>query len=164
MSHRLRSLVPIVSVIAALMAGCGGSGTGHTGLLTHAQLIAKATPICNASIKKQSEAATQLRKTNASGGALLEALAKSAPGLATSQSQTVSQLHELTPPASLARDWQSLLAGLQKLAEGTAKIGANAGKKNLPAVEQVVTTGNATRSQLLKLATRDGFGTCGRAN
>jgi hypothetical protein len=164
MSHRLRLLVPIASVIAALMAGCGGSGAGHTGPLTHAQLIAKATPICNASIKKQSEAATQLRKTNASGEALLEALAKSAPGLASSQSQSVSQLRELTPPASLAHDWQSLLAGLQRLAEGTAKIGANAKKKDLPAVEQAVSAGNATRSQLLNLASHDGFGTCGRAN
>ena len=163
MNHKLRSLLPVASVIAALLAGCGGAAQGGTGQLARAELIAKANPICKRTIKRLLEVEKTLAKASTAGPPL-QALAATAPGLSASQSQAVSQLRQLTPPASLAGDWRSLLAGLQELADDTARIGAAAKQKNEKAMESIVRTGNATRKRLLAIGARDGLGPCGHAN
>jgi hypothetical protein len=161
MNHQLRSLLPVAAVAAALLAGCGGAAQGGTG--QRAELIAKADPICRQSIKRLLAVEKTLAKA-ATAGPPLQALAASAPALSTFQSQAVSQLRRLTPPASLAGDWRSMLAGLQELADDTARIGVDAQHKNVKAMEKVVSTGNGTRKRLLAIGARDGLGPCGRAN
>jgi hypothetical protein len=159
---RLLLLLPLV---VALLSGCGGSeaSSGSTGSSARAQLIAKADPICEATIKRRLEEEKRLSAASTSGPPL-KALASSAPGLAASQSRAVSQLRELSPPATLAKDWQSMLAALQQLATDTARIGAYAKEKNVKALEKVVRTGGGTRRRLASIATRDGLAPCARAN
>jgi hypothetical protein len=160
--HRLSALIPVVTV-AAMLAGCGGSGSDGPSL-TRAQLVARATPICRATVKTRVEASKKLEKENTAAGPPFAALAASAPALGASQTRAVAQLRKLSPPASLAKDWQSLLAGLQQLADDTAKIGADAKEKNIKAIEAIVSGGTGARTRLVTIAKRDGLEPCGSAN
>jgi hypothetical protein len=161
MSHKPRPFLLAAAASAALLAGCGGSGDGPS--LTRAQLIARATPICQQTINRATEAGKTLAAAT-SPAAELRTLATSAPALAAVQSRAVAQLRKLNPPASLARDWRSLLAGLQQLAEGTARIGADARTEGIRAVEAVAAAGRAPRTRILAIGARDGLGICARAN
>jgi hypothetical protein len=156
--HRLLLLLPTACAIASLLGGCGG-----TKPLTRAQLIAKASVICRGTIAKRLQAEKTL-VPEPSGAPPLRALAASAPQLAASQSQAVAQLRALDPPASLAHDWQKLLAGLQQLADETARIGADAKAKNVKAIEKAATEAHGSRSRTFEAGYRAGLIVCGNAN
>ncbi len=160
MSHKPRPFLLVVAASAALLAGCGSSDGPP---LTRAQLIARATPICQQTINRAREAEKTLAAAS-SPSALLHALAATAPALAAVQSRAVAQLRDLNPPAALAHDWQSLLSGLQRLAESTAQIGADAKTKGIGAVKGAAAAGRGTRSKVLAIGARDGLAVCGQAN
>jgi hypothetical protein len=164
MTNKPRRLLPVVAFVAVLFSGCGGSGASSASSASaHARLVAKADPICEATNKRRSEEEKRLSAATTST-TRLNALASSAPGLAAFQSQAVAQLRQLSPPAALAREWQSMLAALQELATDTARLGADAKKKDIKGLEEIIKSGRGTRTQLASIATRDGLAPCARAN
>jgi len=162
MTFRRRSLLPVLAAaLAAAPAGCGGTSTAHT--LTRAQLIARADPICASASEERAKANARLRgATSLSSPQTLATLAETASSVAVYENQGIATLRKLSAPASLARDWRSMLAGLQQLANATAQLGTYAKEKNVKAAEQLLTSTSSTRAQLLVLANRDGFRSCGR--
>jgi hypothetical protein len=80
------------------------------------------------------------------------------------ESEAVAKLRQLSAPASLSSDWQTMLAGLQKLAKATGQLGVYAKEKNVAAGEKLLASSKVTREQLLVIAGRDGFSHCGRAD
>ena len=169
MTHKRRILVPLLAVI---LAGCGGSQTltgPHTAAGAHAisgaqkELIAKADPICaKASAKRAAANASLGTGASLSSPKTLFAIAQTGPGVAAAEKQAVAKLRELKAPASLEHDWQTLLAGLQTLARATAKLTAYAKENNPQGAKELVAGTQSTRTQLLAIATRDGFTNCGR--
>ncbi len=160
MAYKLRFLLPLAAVLAT---GCGG--TGSTKTLTRAQLIAQADPICASASAKRKEARARLGKAASfASPQALTTIAKTAPGLAAYEREAVSKLGRLNAPTSLAHDWQSMLAGLQRLANDTAQLGAYAKEKNVKQAEKLTSGSESTRKQLLAIAGRDGFKNCGYAD
>jgi hypothetical protein len=156
---RTRRFLPIAAVIATVVAGCGGDAP----VLTHAQLVAKADPICASASRRRSQATALLGgRASSLSSITLAGFETTAPGVAAYESEAVSKLRQLRAPAFLARDWQSMLAGLQRLANDTALLGKYAKKKNVAAVQRVLAGSRSTRTQLLAIANRDGFVNCGR--
>lgn len=157
MAYKLRFLLPLVAVV---IAGCGSTKT-----LTRAQLVAKADPICASASAERAKANARLgAATSLAGPKVLATLAETAPTVAAYESQGIAKLRKLNAPASLAHDWQSMLAGLQKLANDTAQLGAYAKEKDLAEAERLLASSKSTRKQLLVIAVRDGFTNCGRAD
>jgi hypothetical protein len=159
MPYKRRFLLPLVALV---LAGCGGAQA-----LPSAQrkLIAAADPICASASIKRAEANARLgNATSLADPKVFKVLTETAPGVAAYEREAVAKLRKLSAPASLANDWQSMLTGLQNLAQATAQLGVYAKEKNIAAAEKIVASSKVTREQLLVIATRDGFADCGRAD
>jgi hypothetical protein len=157
LARRFLPLLPAL-LAAATLAGCGGSQAS-------ASLAAKADPICEATVAKREAANASLTHgPSLPGPSALQALARTSPGLAIYESDAVSQLRKLDPPASLAGAWRSMLAELQQLANDTARLGALAKQGNLTAAKHVLAESRGTRARLISTATLDGLTPCGQAN
>jgi hypothetical protein len=164
MSNRRRSLRPLVAVLLALatvlLTACGSS---HSAPAPQRKLIAEADPICASASAKRAEANARLGQvTSYSNPKTLASIAETAPGVGAYESQAVAKLRTLTAPASVASEWQTMLAGLDHLAKATAQLGVYAKEKNATGAEKLLTGTKATREQLLEIATRLGFTSCGR--
>ena len=158
MTHRRRLLLlPLVGLLAA---GCGSSQ--H---LTPAQskLVAEADPICASASARRAQANARLHGvTSLSNPQTLQVLASTASGVAAYESAAVTKLRKLSAPPSYAKEWQTMLTGLQQLANDTAQLGVYAKAKNVAAAERLDDGTQSVRSQLLAIASRDGFKSCGR--
>jgi hypothetical protein len=162
MSFQRRFLLPLLLPLV-ILAGCG-SGTQS---LPSGQrkLIAEADPICASASAKRAEANSKLGTvTSLSSPTVLKSIAETAPGVSAYESEAVAKLRQLSAPASLSSDWQTMLAGLQKLAKATGQLGVYAKEKNVAAGEKLLASSKVTREQLLVIAGRDGFSHCGRAD
>jgi hypothetical protein len=158
------SLLPrtavLLSLVAVLLAGCGSTQTAPA---PQRKLIAEADPICASASAKRAEANKRLGGvTSLSSPKTLASIAETAPGVSTYENEAVAKLRQLTAPASIATDWQSMLAGLRQLAKATGQLGTYAKEKNVTAAEKLLASTKGTREQLLTIATRDGFANCGR--
>jgi hypothetical protein len=162
MAHKPRLLPLLVLAIASVsLVGCGDSGGGQSA----AQLVARATPICEGTNAKREAANASLgHATSLKSQTVLASIAKTAPGLAEYDSAAVAQLRKLQAPSSLALDWTSMLADLQQLAEDTARLGKYASEKNIKGAESLLSGSRGTRKQLVTLATHVGLTPCARAN
>lgn len=157
MSHKRRFLLPVVVVV---LAGCGGTQSLPSG---QRKLIAEADPICASASAKRAEANGKLGTvTSLSSPTVLKTIAQTAPGVSAYENEAVSKLRQLSAPASIATDWQTMLAGLQQLAKATGQLGVYAKAKNVTAAEKLLASSKTTREQLLAIAARDGFTNCGR--
>jgi hypothetical protein len=160
-SSRARRFLPVLPALlaAATFAGCGGGSQASE------SLAAKADPICEATVAKREAANASLTHApSVPGPRALQALARTSPGLAVYESNAVSQLRKLDPPASLAGAWQSMLGDLQQLAHDTARLGVLAKQGNLTAAKHVLAESRGTRARLISTATLDGLTPCGQAN
>lgn len=140
------------ALVAATLAvsGCGGSSPKP---LTHAELIAKANAICKTVSAKL---ATKTVKS-------VQDLVRIAPELASFEQTALTELSKLVPPADLESDWKTFVAGAEKLAENTAKLGEDVKSKNIKAAHALVLTTEKTTQQMLAIAKRDGFKHCEQA-
>jgi hypothetical protein len=174
MSNRRRSIRPRVALlrphavlllplIVVLLAGCGSSGNSPNVPAPQRKLIAEADPICASASAKRAEANSRLGTvTSYSNPKTLATIAETAPGVGKYESEGVAKLRALSAPASIASDWQTMLGGLEQLAKATTKLGVYAKQKNVAGAEALISSTKATREQLLTIATRDGFASCGR--
>jgi len=167
MANKRRFLIPL---IAAILAGCGGSHTlsgplvgAHATTSAQSKLIAEADPICAAASAKRAAANAQLGVgASLTSPKTMFTIAQTAPGVAAAEHQAVAKLSKLKAPASIASDWRTLLTGLQQLASATAKLGTDASENNPQSARELVASTQPTRKNLEAIAARDGFANCGR--
>ncbi|HLH15033.1 MAG TPA: hypothetical protein VKV16_09610 [Solirubrobacteraceae bacterium] len=151
-------LVVLLSVIA--LAGCGSS---HP--LTVGELTSKADLICERDNAKREELGRRVSTASSLRSAgVLEAIAESAPRVASYEMGAVSELSELQPPSSLSREWDRLVGDLRELAKDTARLGEYAKQRNATAAEQLLAKSRGSRQRALSIATRHALAPCGRAN
>jgi hypothetical protein len=154
MARRLSYLI----LLTALFAGCGGSSP-------NAKLIAQADPICKQVNARVAAANAALGHASTLRGArTLQEVARTGTGLAIYEHQAVTKLSALTVPSSLAKDWQTLLSGMQQLANYTGQLAVEAKAKNAKLGEETIAQSRALQKQLIAIATHDGFQHCGRLN
>jgi hypothetical protein len=156
--------VLVLPVLAAvLIAGCGSGASTPNVPAPQRKLIAEADPICASASAKRAEANSRLGSvTSYSNPKTLATIAETAPGVGKYESEAVSKLRALSAPASIASEWQTMLSGLEQLAKATTQLGVYAKQKNVAGAEGLISSTKATREQLLAIATRDGFASCGR--
>ena len=154
MARRLSFLI----LLSALLLGCGGSSP-------NAKLIAQADPICKRVNVRVATANAALGNAKTIRGArTLQLVAQTGLGLATYEHQAVAQLSALKAPSSLAKDWQTLLSGMQQGANYTAQLAIEAKAKNATLGEETIAKSRELQKQLIAIATHDGFQHCGRLN
>jgi hypothetical protein len=158
MPRKLR-LAPVALVIALVAAGCGSSSdTGAS------KLVAEADPICKQVSVERTAANTAVSNASSSTAKTLQVLARVAPPVAADEQRAIVRLRALKAPASLASDWQKLLAGMEQLANDATKIGADAKSGHYKDVTLLTANGRTVREQITAIATRDGFTYCGRTS
>ncbi len=156
MARRLSYLI----LLTALFAGCGG-GSGSP----NAKLIAQADPICKqVNTRVAAENSALGHATNLRGAHTLQVVAQTGLGLATYEHQAIAKLSALKAPSSLSKDWQTLLEGMQQLANYTAQLAVEAKAKNAQLGEETIARSRELRKQLIAIAARDGFEHCGRVD
>jgi hypothetical protein len=160
-----------IAVTFAAVTSCGGksgatassrstdaaSGTSSPPgeAAARAQLIAAADAICG---ELDRELAASKQKSLA-----LPEIARFAPLNAALEQRAVADLAKLTPPASLARDWQQIIAYRRMLAEELVKLGRYAKARDRAGIKALVVSKQRVRQSLLAIATRDGFKQCSSA-
>src|ERR1700729_1019990 len=107
--------------IASAIAGCGESSKATP--LSKAELIAKADAVC----------AHVMVQYHANGYTTTQSIVSRAPRVAAAEQTGVAELRKLTPPASMASDWQQIVENAQTIANDTAKLGQYAKENNLKA-------------------------------
>lgn len=146
----------IATLLALVLAGCGSGGASQA--KNARQLVAQADPICE-KIAKEREAANN--KLHGKSLSTLAALARIAPPIATAEHQAVARLRTIKAPPSVTSDWNELLAGMELLANDTAKMAVEAKRNDLKGVEALDTSGHQVRERLSTIASRNGFKYCG---
>lgn len=131
-------------------APASSSESGTTKALTRAELIAKANAIC---ARVKAKGATITVTTRQDYVTLL-------PSLVTYLQTAVAEMSKLTPPASLANDWQTIVADNRTLAETAGQIVTYANANDLKATSAIVSTLKQTGTQLANVTRRDGFTSC----
>ncbi|HWJ49431.1 MAG TPA: hypothetical protein VNR42_00330 [Solirubrobacteraceae bacterium] len=155
MSRRLSYLI----LLTALFAGCGSSSSPN------AKLIAQADPICKQMNARVAAANASLgHVTNLRSAHTMQEVARAGLGLAIYEHQVVAKLSALKAPSSLSKDWQTLLSGMQQVANYTAQLAIEAKAKNAKLGEETIAQSRAVQKQLIAIATHDGFQHCGRLN
>lgn len=164
MSRTLR-LAPVLTVLAVLAAGCGGSSsTSGSNTSSRTNFVAQSDPICKQVSLERTAANKAVETAHSSTTKELAVLARVAPAVAADENQAILRLRSLKPPSSLTSDWQILLTGMQQLASDTTQIASDAKANKLKDVESVTSSGRKVRQQLTEIATRDGFTYCGRTS
>ncbi len=154
MAHRLSFLV----LLAALLVGCGSSSP-------NAKLIAQADPICKRVNARVASANAALGNVKTIRGAhTLQLVAQTGIALAEYEHHAVAQLSALKAPSSVAKDWKTLLSGMQQEANYTAQLAIEAKAKNAALGEETIAQSRALQKKLIAIATHDGFQHCGRLN
>jgi hypothetical protein len=158
MTTRPRFALTIALLFALIVAGCGGSTS--TSKSPKSKLIASADAICKPLNARRKEANKQVGAVTSA--ASLPKVARIAPGLATDEHSALAELRKLTAPAKLAGSWQKILAGMQELADNTAKLGEDASAGDLKSVEGVIHVDQQKERELIAVAANAGFAHCGR--
>lgn len=139
-----------LAAAALAVSGCGGSSAKP---LTRAELTAKANAICmNVTAKLPKKSIKSVPE-----------IADTAIELASSEQGALTELSKLVPPAELESDWKAFVAGAEKLAENTAKIGAYAKSNDLKGASDLITNSERTTQQMTEIAKRVGIKECEHA-
>lgn len=137
--------------IGLVLGGCGKSSKP----LTRAELIAKADTICKRVNDKLKSSNNTIKGR--------QDIARIVPKLASTEQAALAELSKLVPPAALANDWKTIIAGAQTLADNTAKLGEYAKANNLKAARGLITSSEKVQQQVLATARRDGFKYCSQS-
>ncbi|HEY3960294.1 MAG TPA: hypothetical protein VGL68_07280 [Solirubrobacteraceae bacterium] len=154
------------TIVALLIAGCGGSsstasnGNPTASASAKSPMVARADAICKQLNARRKQANAQVGAVTSSSA--LPKVARVAPGLAAYERKAIAKLHALSAPASLSVTWRKILAGTQLLAGDTAKLGVDAKAGDLKAVETLIHTDQQKERELITIATTAGFKHCGR--
>lgn len=151
----LAALTLMATTLAA--SGCGGSSASQR--LTRGELIAKADAICNrAKAKRASVKITtqqKITKQQETGRAMSQ--------VAAYEHAAAAELAKLTPPTSMAGDWNQIVAATQTLAADIVRVSEYAKANRLKAASGLIfpAIGEAER-QIVTTARRNGFKDCAR--
>lgn len=148
MGHRALTATALAATALAV-SGCGGSSKP----LTRAELTAKADAIC-----KTVSAKLAGKTVNT-----VQGIARTAPELASFEQTELTQLGKLIPPTAIESDWKAFIAGGQRLAENTSKLGEYAKANNLKAARGLIAASEVTEQQMLAIAKRYGIKSCEQA-
>jgi hypothetical protein len=170
-----------VLAAAAALAGCGSSRTHATAsskataptastvsaqppsptqsspggaALTRAQLVASAGAIC----KLVNAELTAVKAKSASVAEIVRLV----PGRALSERKAVTELSKLTPPASLAHDWQLIVGYRRTLADELTALAQAAQSKDTVKIKALSASKLRAHALLLAAAKRAGLTECGR--
>jgi hypothetical protein len=141
----------VLAATALAVSGCGGSSSKP---LTRAELTAKANAICKTVTEKLSKKSVKS----------VQEVARIATELASSEQSSLTELSKLVPPTELESDWKAFVAGADKLAENTAKLGEDAKANQFKAAGGLITSSEKTERQMLEIAKRDGIKNCEHAS
>jgi len=122
--------------------------------LTQAELIAKADAICARVNAKRSTIAISTAQQYAT----------LVPQLASYEQAAVAELAALVPPASMANDWNLIVAGSRQLADNTTKLGEDAKAEDFSSLHTLVASNEKTQAQLTATAKRAGFKDCAQSS
>jgi hypothetical protein len=172
----IRLPVFVLVAIALWTAGCGSSKTGSSSATSTAaqstnastsaatstsvadsgvrsQLIARADAICK-------QLNTTLRASKTIVSTRQQIVSVSARRVAIEQA-ALARLRKLTPPASMAQDYQGLLNARQTVVEDIKKLGEAAAAHNNTAQRPIYASSAIVTRQMAVTAKRDGFKYCG---
>jgi cell division septum initiation protein DivIVA len=121
--------------------------------LARAHLVAHANAVCQDAITKSSQLFAKGQ----------DEFAALVPLVASYQRTMYDELIKLTPPASLASDWKSILGYARILAETTSKLSSYGQNDHTAAAQPLYTEFAAARRELHYVAARAGFATCAHA-
>ncbi|HEY5194245.1 MAG TPA: hypothetical protein VIJ39_10295 [Solirubrobacteraceae bacterium] len=173
--------------VALAIAGCGGSGktgstdtsstnAGSTGVTTAttttgassspstvhlgsgpplaaSQLVAKADSIC-ARLNTELAAAKDVVQNQ-------EDVVRVAAQRGALEQRAIAELSKLTPPSSIAKDYEQIVTARQALLEQTKKLGEEAAAGNVSAEAPVSAATTSVVREMGEAAQRSGFGACG---
>jgi hypothetical protein len=157
---------PVAGALCALAialagAGCGGGSTStSTGAVqprpAHAvsPLVAKADAICN-------ELNRQLAAEHVANTGDHE-LARITPVSAALEEQAIHELSALTPPASLAHEWQEMMSVRRTLTRELKQLGHAAKVNDELRVQGLIVSKKLSHHKLEVLATQAGLAACAR--
>ena len=176
MNH-LRLVAVALATTSIAASGCGGSSktssgtastptgssTSHTessptepstqtGPLTRAELIAQADTICRRLNQKRLSTTVGARQTYADVLTPVAAYDQAA----------AAQMRKLTPPASIAKDWNQIVSGTQAIADAMTATVAYAKAGKLKEAEPLSIKLERATQQILSAAKRAGFKDCAR--
>jgi hypothetical protein len=135
-----------LAATALAVGGCGGSSQP----LTRAELTSKADAICKrVSGKLAAKTVTSVQD-----------VARTAPELAAVEQEALNELSKLEPPASIENDWKVFIAGAQKLAENTSKLGEYAKSNSLKGTAGLIASSEQTVKQMTAIAKKYGITDC----
>lgn len=143
-----------VTVALLLLAGCGGS-TGTPVAkesAASASVIASADAICR---RVNAKLVVALPKHFS-----MRAVASVSPRNAALEQKAVSELAELDPPASIAREWRQVIAYRSELANELTQLGRAAKAGNMAAVKRLAASKTSVRKKLFALGQHLGFSAC----
>ena len=148
----------LLGCVVAGVAGCGG-------VTARGRFVGQADAICKQVAARRLAANAALSKAGTRSSAnALEALAEIAPGMGAYEHDAVLRLSALRAPASMTREWQRMLAGMDRLASDTTRLGADAKSKNVKGGEALLVNSQRVHQELTALAARAGFTYCGRTS
>jgi hypothetical protein len=127
-----------------------GSAVRSSSPLTRAQLIAKGDAICYRLNARR--AATKIQRR--------QDYERLVPALAGYELSLASEMRRMTPPASMAHDWQQMVEGTRKIGEATARIRNYADASSKRFSEEVEPILYKGVNQLTAAAKHAGFNDC----
>jgi hypothetical protein len=160
----------VLATVMLAASGCGGSSkSSHQAAsstqapasgnvessaskapLSRAELIAKADAICKDLNAKRS---TIVLRSVAD-------YARYLPQAAAYYRAAIVELDKLNPPASMSRDWQTIIKADRIIAVNTAKVGEDAKAKKIAAIRPLYAATAPIQKHRLATAQRDGFKYC----
>ena len=178
----MRTRLPVLMLIAAVsLAGCGGSSKSSSSsspatttaastettaaTTTSTATIAKGTgpPLSKSALASRANAIcrqlnTYLNKPGANGSNITHIAAERG----AAEQAALTKLSKLTPPASMAGDYEQMLKARQMVIEDLKKIGENATTGKTAADASVYASSALVLRQLAPNAQRNGFTYCGQ--
>jgi hypothetical protein len=181
MGIRVTTLILVAAVLA--IAGCGGSSknttsntstrAGSTGTVSTSSSTTGAVSttadtskaLSNARLVAQADAICKRLNTKLDNGndnaSTQQDIVRIAPQRAATEQTALNELSKLTPPASMADDYQQMLADRQTVIEDIKKLGDDAAANDSSAEIPVYKSSSAVTEQLATTAKRSGFRYCG---
>ena len=182
MHTRLPVLVLVVTVLS--IAGCGGSGKASSNSVSSTDAgstsagatsastttpgttaIASGTPLSRSRLIAKADAICQRLSAELSASPTIstkqELIAAASRRTALEQA-ALAELSKLTPPGSMAHDYQQLLAGRQTVIEDLKKLGEDTATGNTRAEDAVYASSASVIRQMAATAQRNGFKYCAK--
>lgn len=158
-----------LALVAAMLAttGCGGSSKAGAGQQVAASSAASQPTPAKSQMMVQAEAICERLNAKLTGspsvGALTVAnIVRYIPARATLERAATAELNALTPPASLASVWKTVIADRTALSDELEMLYRDARRNDAGAIKALRKTKGQNHKSLLDVASSAGFVACAR--